>query len=310
MYRFDDLDVKILRELGSPSSPQWNVRVTYSAIARRIGADEETVRRRLKRAEETGAFPGWKMMPNPRLMGCGAAGLDLDVRDEGTKAEVIEKVRHFDGVIKILSFRGTGLQITLYHKDADSLKGMVERIRSASGSEEPTVWRLGFPRPEVRMTATDWQIVGAMLGDARRSLEAVSREVGVSTRTVERRLTMMSEGRALYLQGTPVFGRHAGLSCVFLVFCPDPRKKEAVDEAVLSQTRRVDLANTNSEQHSTFVMVYDNLSEADDVLDWMRSLDGVKKVKMGIMRELIVVQDWLKVEIDKKTAVKFQAEPQ
>jgi len=69
---------------------------------------------------------------------------------------------------------------------------------------------------------------------------------------------------------------------------------------VLSQTRRVDLANTNSEQHSTFVMVYDNLSEADDVLDWMRSLDGVKTVRMGIMKELIILQDWLRVEIDRR----------
>jgi hypothetical protein len=152
------------------------------------------------------------------------------------------------------------------------------------------------------MTATDWQIVNSMLGDARRSLEAVSREVGVSSRTVERRLTMMSEGRAVYLQGTPVFGKHAGMSCVFLVFCPDIRKKKAMDEAVLSQTRRVDLASTNSEQHSTFVMVYDNLSEADDALEWIKNLDGVKMVKMGIMKELIVVQDWLNSQIEKNLA--------
>ena len=302
MYRLDDLDVRILKELGSPSSPQWNVRVTYSAIARRIEVDEETVRRRLKRAEATGAFPGWKLMPNPRLIGCEATSLDLDIEGGKSKANVIDEIKKVDGVVKILNFREPGLQITLYHEGADSLRGKVERIKSLSGSGKPTVWKLGFPRPDIRITTTDWQILGAMLGDARRSLEAVSQEIGASSRTVERRLGLMSEGRALYLQGTPVFGKHAGLSCVFLVSCPDSRKKKVVDEAVLSKARRIDLANTSSEQYSTFVMVYDNLSEADDALEWIGRLDGVERVKLGIMKELIVVQDWLRDVIERLSA--------
>jgi len=57
LHRFDDLDVRIIKELASPASPQWNVKQTYSNIARRLGVDEETVRRRLKRAEERGVIP-------------------------------------------------------------------------------------------------------------------------------------------------------------------------------------------------------------------------------------------------------------
>jgi DNA-binding Lrp family transcriptional regulator len=149
------------------------------------------------------------------------------------------------------------------------------------------------------MTPTDWQVIRAMLHDARRSLESVSKEVGVSSRTVERRLTLISKGRAVYLQGTPVFGRHAGLSCVFLVYCPDSKRKREVDEVVLSKVKRVDLANTSSEHYSTFVMVYDNLAEADAALEWIEGLDNVGSVRMGIMKELIVTQGWLKQEIDR-----------
>jgi DNA-binding Lrp family transcriptional regulator len=48
MHRLDDLDVRIMKELGNPNSFQWNVRESYSNIAKRIDVDEETVRRRLK----------------------------------------------------------------------------------------------------------------------------------------------------------------------------------------------------------------------------------------------------------------------
>ena len=300
MHRLDDLDVRIIKELGSPSSPQWNVRETYSSIAKRIGVDEETVRRRLKRAEERGILPGWRMMLNPHLIGCEAASLDLEVDDEEKKDRAVAEVRRIDGVIKILDFRGRGLQVTLYHQNAASMTRKVELIGSICGSSEPTVWELAFPQSDIRMTSIDWRIVEAMLEDPRKSLEEVSKSVDVSVRTVERRMTSMTEARVVYLQGTPNFKVFAGLSCVLLVCCPDARKKSVVDRVVLSKVQRTELANTSSKQYSTFVILFDNLSEADDTVKWVRGLDGVKNVKMGIMRELIVVQDWLRDEIAKR----------
>lgn len=114
----------------------------------------------------------------------------------------------------------------------------------------------------------------------------------------------MTEGRAVFLQRTPNFRMFAGLSCVFLVFCPDGKKKSAVDDIVLSKVRRIELSNTSSKQYSTFAMVLDNLSEADDTLKWVQRLDGVEKVKMGIMKELLVEQSWLRDEIRARTAAR------
>lgn len=302
MHRMDDLDVRIIRELGSPSSPQWNVRATYSSVAKRIGVDEETVRRRVMKAEKLGSVPGWRTMVNPRLLGCEAAGVDLEVADAEDKDKSIAKISRIDGVVKILNFRERGIQVTLFHQHESALLRKTELMRSICRSPEPTVWRLGFPGPEIRMTVTDWKIIRAILDDARRSVNAVSEKVGTSARTVERRLTAMAEGRALYLQGTPNFRMLAGLSCVFLVFCPDERKKKLVDNVVLSKARRTELSNTTSKQFSTFVMAYDNLLEADDVLEWIRGLDGVESAKMGTMKELIVVQDWMRKEIAKRLA--------
>src|SRR5579862_2820778 len=183
MHHFDDLDVRIFKELGSPSSRQWNVRETYSNIARRIGVDEETVRRRVKRAEKLGSVTGYRMMVNPHLIECEAAGIDLQVADEKRKEEFVDEIRRIDGVIKILDFRGRGLQVTLYYPSEDVLQRKAELIKSICGpSEDPTLWKMEFPRSNVKLTTTDWKIVQNMLEDARKSLATVSRSTGVSVR--------------------------------------------------------------------------------------------------------------------------------
>ena len=79
-------------------------------------------------------------------------------------------------------------------------------------------------------------------------------------------------------------------------------EKRAVDDLVLSKVPRIEISNTGSKQHSTFVTMFDNLSEADEFAKWIRSLHGAKSVKMGIMKELIVVQDWLSDEVRQRVS--------
>ncbi len=304
MHHADDLDVRIFKELGGSNPFQWNVRESYSNIADRLGIDDETVRRRLKRAERLGSLPGWKMMINPRVIDCRAVNVNLKVTDERKKSGIISELRDLDGIIKILNFRGDELLLTLYYRNDDSLKNKLDIIASISDCPNPVVWELVFPDPQVSVTVPDWKIIKSMLEDARKSLNGVSKSVGLSLRTVERRLNKMTEGYAVYLQGTPNFNNFAGLSCVFIVFCPDEKEKRTVDHTILSGARRIELANTDSKQYSVFVCLFDNLAESDDFTGWINGLDGVKSVRMGIMKDLIVIQKWMQDEITKRQFAK------
>ena len=152
----------------------------------------------------------------------------------------------------------------------------------------PNIWDLVFPQPQVRTTSTDRSIISSMLEDARKSLKLVSESVGLSVRMVERRLNKLTEGNAVYLQGMPNFSKFVGLSCVFIVHCPDEKDNRTVDRTILSRARRIELATTSPRQCSTFVTLFDNLAESDDFNDWINGLEGVKRVSMGIMNELII----------------------
>jgi len=98
LQALDDIQIRIMKELASPRSFRWDIRESYGSIAERIGVDEETVRRRVKRARESGFLKGWKLFLNPHLIGLESTGMQLEIDDETRKPEVISRVEQVDGL--------------------------------------------------------------------------------------------------------------------------------------------------------------------------------------------------------------------
>ncbi len=294
--------MRIIRELGSPSSAPWNVRVSYADISRKLGVDEETIRLRVKRARERGAFPTWQLMVNPRLLGCDAVSLELEVDAEERKAKVLSQIRLVDGVTKLHDYRGKGVQVALYSEPGEPLARKIQLIESICGSPKSTQWTSRFPEPSVRMTKTDWKIIKALREDTSKEPAEVAAAIGTSARTVQRRISKMREGKAVFLSGNPNVGGVVGLVCCFVVYCPDAQHKRSVDANLRSEFRRVGHIDSSPKDYSILGLPCENLAEADRALETMKSMDGVQGADMRIMKNLILVQDWLTSEIERRIA--------
>src|SRR2546426_10974247 len=88
----DGVDVRILRELlqgeGSPLPPDF--RKPYRAIARNLGLQEDTVRNRVRRFEESGLIREWHLMVNPHLLGTEDVAVWFDLPLTVSRDELIE----------------------------------------------------------------------------------------------------------------------------------------------------------------------------------------------------------------------------
>lgn len=299
MQRPVDLDIRIVKELTSPSSFRWNVRESYSSIAAKIGVDEETVRRRISRARESGFLKGWQVVLNPHVVGLESAGAQLTVDKEDRKSSVISQIEQLDGVVIMINFHGKGLRVIFYHKDKRDLAEKIQTFKSVCQSKQAIVWKGGFPPFSRALKGTDWQIVRALRKDPRRSPSEIAREVGVSTRTVKRRLTPLTKGMAFYLLPMLDYDKYPGVACDFLIFCPDPAKKAEVDKLMRVKTDRLVFSFVDAEGFSIYAMLCLNISEAEEIHNWLKGLDGVEKVTMDTMRSNTVVRRWLDEEIEK-----------
>lgn len=299
MYRPDSLDNKIIKELGSPRFFQWNVRESYASIAKRLGIDEETVRKRIKRAVKTGSIQGWRVVIHPHLIGHKDVEVDLEVNDAERKPEIVSQIKLIEGVIWILNFEGTGLFVLFYSESGQALSRKVQLIRTICGAEKLTMWSNSLPPCDIKISRTDWRIIWAIRDDPRKSLSEIAKEAGVTTRTVNRRLTLLTESRAFFLVGLANFRQSAGVSCNMLIFCPHENSKYSAAERIVSRFENIVFGGSTSSNYLFYNMVFDNLYEANEAYEWIKGLKGVGAVRMGIMRDLIFVRDWLDEEMKK-----------
>ncbi len=272
MNRLDDLEIRIMKELTSPLSFRWNIRESYASFAEKLGVDEETVRRRVKRARESGFLKGWKLFLNPHLIGFESTGLQIEIDDEERKLEVISKIGQVDGVVIVIDFHGTALRVVLYYHNEDDLERKIQQVSSICHNSKVVRWVGGFPATDLKMKNTDWEIVRAFRKDPRRSPSAVADEVKISTRTVKRRLTLMTKNNSIFMLPEINYDKSIGVASDYLIVCPDDKKKSEVDKLLRGKLERVIFSLTDVKGFSIFALMCTNISESEQLSKWMKGL--------------------------------------
>src|SRR6266852_3964829 len=114
-----------MRELwGSPDI--WNTKKSYVEIAAKLGVDEETVRNRVKHLRDSGFLLGYRLVPNPDLLGRTFASLRIEFKDRESKQAAIPLLSKVEGVMNIGSTYDKSVLVTLFAgEDQDFSKLLV-----------------------------------------------------------------------------------------------------------------------------------------------------------------------------------------
>ena len=301
MWSPDDLDIQIIKAMASPSSFQWDPRISYAHVAKGLAIDEETVRNRLRRMNEAGFLKGWQLILNPILLGREAASVELRVGNSESKTDVIPRLSLVEGVTLIDDFYGSELAVHLLYDSERTLTRQIQLIASLCGCPAPAWWKLGFPPCELTPTKTDWRIIQTLITNARGKLSDVAHSLQLSNRTVKRRMQRLVEGNAFYLDPILNVGKVGGVRCRFWIVC-ETDKKRAIDSKVLSGLKRIISTHTAPQEYSLFVVHCANAGEVQEISQWLKEQDGVKEVRSNIEVEHIRVLGWLAGEIEKRSS--------
>ena len=278
--------MKLLGQLSRGASSldrEPDVKGIYGRAAKRLALDEETVRRRVERMESAGIIRGWQLLVNPNALGLKKFGILMTVSPRLRVEEAVRKVRLVQGVTYISRSVGETLRIGILCENQEALRNKVELISELTGTKELTTYAVRHPRTEVEPTPTDWRIIKALRPDPFVHYTVLAEKLGLSSRTVRRRLIRLSQGSVIFFRLDLDFSLLDGCSCVCLfVFYTASGLKDTIDRRIFTQFEGYVLrAGWGSASHGYFEFIIPSVHVAQEIADWTNAQGGVREAKLS-----------------------------
>lgn len=184
----DELDVSILKYL------QQNSRMPYRELAGQLGLSMTAVHKRLQSLKTNGVIQRFTTTLNPAIFDSLQV---LIFGRAGVKAidEAVKQIGSSDFTAQIVIAGGNDLYITGYLDDLAELEDYTQFVKTSAKMPEAVIGivnPLDNEQPEsLSLTQTDFRIVQSMRHDSRRSYSDLANELGISVKTVKRRLDKM-----------------------------------------------------------------------------------------------------------------------
>lgn len=302
----DRIDIGIIREMldNRMADPaRASIKRTRSEIARHMNVDENTIRSRMKKLEQSGFLKAWWMAVNPTLVGEELYQIWLDVNQPSSKEDAIKKISLLHGVVVIKNLIGNSLSVMFYCDGEGAFKKNTALMTAIANSQKLTVVKEPFVRPSITLRTNDLAIIKSLREDPLKSYVQVARELSLSTKTVKRRIETLTDSYAVFLVASPnLRALEGGVMCSLLIFYegdkPDSRRR--VERELLSQLRNELLyAELDDTQHAYFSFLITNVTRVEEITRWAEKLEGVASCRVDMMQEILTFRETLDEQVDR-----------
>jgi DNA-binding Lrp family transcriptional regulator len=312
----DELDFKIFKSVGYRPFGRTAgdlSRLNPWVIARKVGADGNTVKSRISKMKKNGFIMYFQIYPNYQLLGITGSAYLFQLDDVLEKQEIIEKCSLVDGVVQIHNFIGPNIYIDFTHQDSRDERRRLDLFCKLTRCDSPEkFYERVMPQMDVESVAgVDWQIIKALRYDAFKPLSKVAEELGLTLKTVRNRFEKMARNNAIIIAPVVNPAEIVDTITYVLLIYPSPDKREEVMEKAMKQfSNSCFLVDSSSQGNSMLCLAARTLAETEDSLIKARKIEGMMNVKLLVLKEMREYTQWMDSAIDKKIAESVRQEPQ
>lgn len=163
-------------------------------FARELKLSPETAKNRVRRMEKDGLIQAFEIYPNLALLGLQRSSYMFQVSDVSAKNRGLRDLDAIEGVGSVENFLGPQVGLEIFHRTPAERERRVQLVCRFLGGATALAYvpQASLPVKEP-LSRLDWRIIQALRHRANRPLPNVAKELGVSARTVRRRVDDMWE---------------------------------------------------------------------------------------------------------------------
>ncbi len=275
-----------------------------SRIADGLDVSVKTAKARLQRLEDEGVVAGYQIYPNLRHLGVHWRSYFFRVPSE-KKEGLNPALVAVEGLVHIYDFFGPDLCIDLCYRDQPELERRLRLVSELLGAPRAFDWYENrMPLVTGSLSSLDWRIVKALRLRARTPLRDLSRDIGVTDRTIRRRLDrMVKEGGIDVVPLIDPTRMKDTLPAAFLFRLNEDKAQAAIreiehvfDSAYLSSW----VPPSPEMGHFITLLVARRMADLDEMRRRAGDLPGVESVEAFIPADVWHNEDWIDEAIDRK----------
>ena len=185
-----------------------NSRLSYAELAEKLNLSVNAIHKRIQLLIETGVIR--KFTAKVSLLSATAIVVFISGTSQlGSFQELPTKLKAYNSIYWLAEGGGKFLYIGAYLRTLNELSDLLEFVKKEAGLPEPTILSIMASAPfqvtpNPKQTALtlcdlDYKIIRSLKDDSRKAVSDVATEVGVSAKTVRRRLMRMTKNNMIEL---------------------------------------------------------------------------------------------------------------
>jgi DNA-binding Lrp family transcriptional regulator len=294
--KMDKLDLDILKQLlannGTPPGKPV-LRRSFRSMAKDLGVDQGTVRGRIRKFQEGRILRGWYLGLSPSLTGEDVIYAWLTAESENQKDRLAESLASQPGVERVCSYLGPKLSLILFHTSGSSPDEELRKVASAIGPENVLHMQAVVHLPRYELKMTDASIIDVLRRDPWQPYESVARELGLSSKTVKRRVSRLAEDGMIYM--LPVLdlkALHGVIPMELVVEYTSAEAKVRVNESITGHVKENLVFSDTAGPVGYFAVAVPTLVQVEEIAKWSRQLKGVKNVHSGAILDVALSRNY------------------
>jgi len=300
----DRLDVKLVRELsqGRNVGLVWgDINPAYREMANRLGVSKETVRDRVEKMRSSGVLKVFPIQVNPELLGLDLGALLVDVPATASRRDLLGKLTLLEGILLTVSHVGSSIGMIFYYEDEPSLKKKIELISKICGATAADFTTIPHPHCTASLSTMDWKIVSALQKGRSGRASRISAELGISERTLRRRLKRLVDGWAVStLISTDVAPLRGMVVANLMIHYTSQKLRQEADTRLLNDLDEYTFFPGLWTDYSVYSLFLPSIPEANRVLERAKETPGVKTARIELVEERMETYDALREQVERK----------
>lgn len=279
--------------------------VSPSRIGEKLGLDEKTVRRRIRKMEDEGFIKYYQAIPNLGLFGLKSLGLySFEAADIPSKREAVKYFQEASGIVEVYDLLGPSFQATLAGTSAEEVQSLASELTRKLNLK--TQSRIGNRTPKATLylpSKLDWEIVRRLRYDALCPATQVGETISVTPRMVEYRISKLLGSAALFIRAVMNAQKQHSLVFYGLLLSLEETLKRGIVNTVRGMLgEAVWLLLTPMPGVVVANAFAFGLGAPEEVVDSVARLKGVSGCSLSIFKETIEPKrpNWIDALVDER----------